>query len=433
MSDQNKKQKEISLKISKLIKYSARIGTGIVLLIFAFSCARVPVLKDEVVGTVIKVPFVRVLVADGESKTTIKGDGAFAIECLKDGKQSIYYSNKHVSVENRKGKIIVRNNNGQSLQSNLDEVNIIPRGLDNRIYLHKKKYRGIIKILPTGQNLSLINIIYIEDYLKGVVPPEIGNRSENEIEAVKAQAVAARTYAMAHLKQYPDEAYDMRSSIIDQVYEGANVELKLINRAIEETSGQIIMHNDKFINAYYHSTCGGMTDDIEDVWDRKEIPYLKAVADSNACSWSKYFNWNEVFTEKQLRGRIEQYLSSDRGRDLRIGRIEDLKIGKRSPGGRVAKLSIRTERDVFRFAKDRIRWVIGRTSNPDLILPSDRFDVKIDRDGNNNIKKITFSGSGYGHGVGMCQCGAIGLARNEWTYKNILTHYYSNVEIKKLY
>ena len=176
-----------------------------------------------------------------------------------------------------------------------------------------------------------------------------------------------------------------------------------------------------------------MTDNISHVWDRKEIPYLKAVVDDTACSWSKYYRWQEVFTESQLRGRVEQYLASDRGRDLRIGRIQDVRIAERTPGGRVARMLIRTDSDVYRFHKDRIRWMVGRTSNPDLILPSDRFDVQIHRDGSGNVRKITFSGSGYGHGVGLCQCGAIGMARTGWTFDRILTHYYTGVQFRKLY
>ena len=140
-----------------------------------------------------------------------------------------------------------------------------------------------------------------------------------------------------------------------------------------------------------------------------------------------------MFTEKQLRGRIEQYLASDRGRDLRIGPITDLSIADRTAGGRVRRLLVRTDRDVFRFQKDRIRWVIRRTSDPDLILPSDRFDLEIDRDQDQNIVLVTFHGQGYGHGVGMCQCGAIGHSRNGWDHETILKHYYTNVDIKKLY
>jgi len=336
-------------------------------------------------------------------------------------------------VKNNASWLAVYNYNGDPIEEQLDEVNIIPRGSGNRVHLGKRRFRGILRILPRGETTRCINVVYMEDYLRGVVPPEIGSRTEWELEAVKAQAVAARTFALAHLKQYTGEPYDVRSSIMDQIYEGVDVENKVANEAIDQTAGRVIMYHDDFIEAYYHSTCGGLTDDIEDVWDRKEIAYLKSVEDSNTCSWSKYYTWKEVFTERQLRGRIEQHMSSDRGRDLRISPLTDITILKRTPGDRVFELLVRTATDVYRFHKDRIRWVIGRTSNPDLILPSDRFDVDIDRDHTSNIKSVTFRGRGYGHGVGMCQCGAIGHSRNGWRFDRILTHYYTGVEIKKLY
>jgi stage II sporulation protein D len=420
-------------KVSSFIKLAARIGTGLCLMVIVWSCARVPTLKEETAGTFIRVPFVRVLLQENSDQATFSTDGAFAIECLTGGEQTVYYSTQPVRVKCQGWKLVVENQQGNIIHNWADEVNIIPRGRGNWVSFDGKKYRGIIKLLPLRDILQVINIVYMEDYLRGVVPPEIGKRTEDEIEAVKAQAVAARTYAMAHLQQYEGEPYDMKSSIIDQIYEGVDVEKPLVNRAIDATTGYVAMYHDELINAYYHSTCGGMTDNISHVWDRKEIPYLKAVEDDSACAWSKYFRWREVFTERQLRGRIEQYLASDRGRDLRIGKIRDIKIMERTPGGRVARLQVYTDTDVYRFYKDRIRWVIGRTSNPDLILPSDRFDVIIDRDQMGNIETVTFRGSGYGHGVGMCQCGAIGLSREGWTFERILQHYYTGVEVKKLY
>jgi len=429
MTKKNNKFSSLSV-ITRLI---ARIGTGLCLMALVWSCATVPGLKEEKQGSFIRIPFVRVLLEGNTDQAILSCPRTFAIECLAEGEQTVYYSSRPVKVKNGVFKLTVENHNGALIQELVDEVNIIPRGNDNRVQLDDKKYRGIIKILPLGQNIRLINIVYMEDYLRGVVPPEIGKRADDEIEAVKAQAVAARTYAMSHLKQYEGEPYDMKSSIIDQVYEGVEVENRLVNHAIDATAGQVITYHDELINAYYHSTCGGMTDNVSDVWDRKEIPYLKAVADDAACSWSKYFRWKEVFTERQLRGRVEQYLASDRGRDLRIGQIRDVTITERTPGGRVVRLLIHTDSDVYKFQKDRIRWVIGRTSNPDLILPSDRFDITIDRDGLGNIKTITFTGSGYGHGVGMCQCGAIGLSRKGWSFERILRHYYTGVEVRKLY
>ena len=419
--------------MKNFIKYFARFGTALLLMVLVWSCARVPGLQEEKMGVFIKIPFVRVLLEENKKEVAVTADGTFAIECLKNGNQSIYYSSQPVKVKNQGQFVTVYNHKGYPIEEKLDEVNIIPRGNNNRIQFDKKRYRGILRILPNGGNVQLVNIIYMEDYLKGVVPPELGKREESEIEAVKAQAVAARTYAMAHLKQYGAQPYDMKSSIIDQVYEGANVELNVVNKAIEQTTGDVLFHNDDFINAYYHSTCGGMTDNIEMVWDRKEVPYLKAVKDDDACSWSKYFRWKEHFTEEQLRGRIEQYLASDRGRDLRIGKIKDIQISEHTPGGRISTMVVITDHDKFTFKKDRIRWVIGRTSNPDLILPSDNFDVNISRDGNGYVTQVTFAGKGYGHGVGMCQCGAIGYSRVGWAYDQILKKYYTNAEIRKLY
>lgn len=417
----------------KFLRQYIRIVGALLLVALVYSCATVPGLEEESPGTFIRIPFVRVLLEDNHNKAELSAEKSFAVECLLEGNQEVYYTSHPVRVENNNGKINVFNNKGNLIRGRLDEVNIIPRGNNNRVIIEKNKFRGLVKILPDGKNVQLINILYLEDYLRGVVPPELGKRPESEIEAVKAQAIAARTYAMAHLKQYANQPYDMKNSIIDQVYEGFNIEDKIVNKAIDATAGEVLFYNDDFVNAYYHSTCGGMTDDIEKVWDRKESPYLKAVQDGDACSWSKYFNWSESFTEKQLRGRLEQYLSSDRGRDLRIGKIKDITITELTPGGRIGKMVVTTDNDKFTFKKDRIRWVVGRTSNPDLILPSDRFELNISRDGKGYVTNVIFKGSGYGHGVGMCQCGAIGMARQNKNYNEILTLYYTGVEIKKLY
>ena len=419
-------------RLRTTLRLLTRVVVCLILIVLFWSCASVPGVKEEAVSNLVKVPFVRVLLEDQRDNIEISGDASFAIECLVGDQQTVYYSSQPVRVENNGSALNVSNIRGEEIQNDLTEVNIIPRGSGNRLTVNERRYRGIMKVVPHGQNIRMVNILYMEDYLKGVVPPEIGQRTEEEFESVKAQAVAARTYAMAHLQQYGNEPYDVKSSIIDQVYEGVGAEQKNVSRAIDATVGEVLTYNDELIDAYYHSTCGGMTDDIVDVWDRKEVPYLKPVTDA-ACSWSKYFNWEETFTEEQLRGRIQQYLSSDRGREMRIGRITDVSIEGRTAGGRVATLIVKTTNDTYRFKKDRIRWVIGRMSNPDLILPSAGFDVDLRRDNQGRLTKIVFFGRGYGHGVGMCQCGAIGRARQGWTYDRILTYFYTGIEIKKLY
>jgi len=419
--------------IWSVLRIFTSLTLGLVLLVLIWGCGSVTNVGEETGGSYLRVPFVRVLLDEGSDRTTIDANNSFAIECLQADEQLVYYSNSPVTAFVKNGKIFIKDAKGADLSGDLDEVNFLPRGKGSFLKMGPHKYRGLIKVIPSGKNAEVVNVVYMEDYLRGVVPPEIGERTSDEVEAVKAQAVAARTYAMAHLGQYENEQYDIKSSISDQLYEGYDTEQNLVNLAIDDTKGKVLFYHDDFVNAYYHSTCGGMTDDIDNVWDRKEVPYLKAVSDSGACSWSKYYIWKEFFTESQLRGRIEQFLSSDRGRDFKINRIKDIVVTDRTPGGRVAELLVKTDKDVFSFKKDRIRWVIGRTSNPDLILPSDRFNMDIDRDGTGYVSGVTFVGKGYGHGVGMCQCGAIGLARIGWTYDSILGHYYTNIELKDLY
>jgi stage II sporulation protein D len=424
---------KMHISLRRMVRLFLRISCGLILLILIWSCGNVPGLQEESITSIIRVPFVRVLLEESADSLQCGADGSFAIECLRNRQQEVFYSGQAVMVRPIGSSLTVSNFRGDIIRENLDEVNIIPRGTGNRLHFNQRTYRGMMRFMPRGDIVRVINIVYLEDYLRGVVPPEIGLRVETELEAVKAQAVAARTYAMAHLKQYEGDPYDMKASILDQVYEGFSGENELSNKAIDATAGQVMMYQDELIDAYFHSTCGGRTDDIDDVWDRKETPYLKSVDDEAACSWSKYYTWQETFTEQQLRGRIEQYLASDRGRDLRIGQITDITISERTAGGRVKRLLVRTDQDLFKFEKDRIRWVVGRTSNPELILPSDRFDVELERDGNQNIVRVIFRGQGYGHGVGMCQCGAIGNSRNGWKFDRILKHYYTDVNIRKLY
>ena len=229
---------------SKIISWTIRASVFIVLIVLFWSCGTVPGLKEEKIETFIKVPFVRVLLQDNIKEITVTADGSFAIECIKFGEQTVYYSSQPVRVENGYENLMVINKAGDRIAEELSEVNIIPRGNNNRVKVGDRRYRGLMKLLPHGLNVQMINIIHMEDYLKGVVPPEIGPRDSTEFAAVMAQAVAARTYAMAHLQQYETEPYDVKSSIIDQVYEGVNAEKENVNKAINSTAGSVLMYQD---------------------------------------------------------------------------------------------------------------------------------------------------------------------------------------------
>jgi len=418
--------------LNHFIKHFIRWGTMVLLIVIVWGCGVVPTLREGSEGSYVRLPFVRILVASGNAEMSIAGNKPVSVECMKDGKSLVYYASHPITVRINKGllSISVR---GSLIGERLGEVMITPRSRNGLLQYNNISYRGLFKVIPNGRSLELINIVHLDEYLKGVVPPEIGWAGEPEFEAVKAQAVAARTYAMSRLAQYPNKPYDMKSDITDQVYHGVEVETPLVSKAIDQTRGYVIKYNDELINAYYHSTCGGYTDDIDEVWDKKSEPYLRAVNDSGFCSWSKYYNWEEKYTAEQLRMRIEEYLSSERGKVIRIGDITDMYIKSYTPGGRISELTVQTDKGSYDLGRDKIRWVFKRSSNPEMILQSARFSVKLKKNGNGKVEMVELIGSGYGHGVGMCQCGAIGMSRAGRKFDDILTFYYSNTNLVKLY
>jgi len=417
---------------SHLIRYTARFGTLLLLFLLIWGCAAVPRLEEGTGGTYLRLPFVRVLIDNGKSTMSITAPGQFSVECLRGGKSYVYYASRSVTIRADAGRVSVATSSGK-IGDRFDEVLLTPRSDKQHLSYIGHRYRGVFRVIPHNRNLRLINVVHMDDYLKGVVPPEIGFTKEAELEAIKAQAVAARTYSMSHLSQYIDEPYDLKSDVSDQVYHGVEVENAVVSRAVEATRGYVLKYRDELINAYYHSTCGGYTDDVDEVWDKKSTPYLRAVPDSGFCSWSKYYTWKESYSVKQLKLRLEEYLSSERGRVVRLGKIVDMNIVGRTAGGRVARMKIETSDGSYTVGSDKIRWVFTRSSNPELILQSARFDLKKTYDGSRRLTRVDFIGGGYGHGVGMCQCGAIGMARAGRAYEQILKHYYRNVDLVKLY
>ncbi len=158
-----------------------------------------------------------------------------------------------------------------------DEVRLVP--LDPQpVRVGDRSVRGELLVRPGGAGAALINVINLERYLRGVVPSEMGPRAFPALEALKAQAVAARTYAVAHLAEYADAGYDICDSQLCQVYGGADAEQPLTDRAVTETEGEIAVYAGKPIDAMYHSTCGGHTEDAAAVFPERAAPYLKGVA-----------------------------------------------------------------------------------------------------------------------------------------------------------
>ena len=313
-----------------------------------------------------------------------------------------------------------------------------------------KRYRGEIIVTPNDGGLLVVNRLGVESYLRGVVPIEIGKRQPGEEAAVEAQAVAARSYAYTHMADAGNRGFDMYGSVQDQDYGGVNAENPMSDAAVAATANIVLKYAGRVINAPYHSTCGGSTAAVSEVWWRQpDQPYLRPVSDkipgtdSYYCDQSGRFRWTTTFEGDQLKSNLEKYLgsvtpaseppvsaSAAASHPLSLGRITGFRILGRTPSDRVAAVSIQTDRGTYNVRGNDVRFVL-RTPTGGL-LNSTYFTAETTPGANGEISSLVLRGGGYGHGIGMCQFGAMGRARAGQDYKTILTTYYPGTTVGRI-
>ena len=302
-------------------------------------------------------------------------------------------------------------------------------------------YRGEMLLRRAGNDrITLINVLDMERYLIGVVPFEIGSRPD-AVEAVKAQAIAARTYAIGGMGSRNALGFDFYSTVADQVYGGASGEDTLVTRAVLETRGEIITYQGEPIIAYYSSTCGGRTAAVEEVWPwRNGQPYLHSRSDMTPdgqtayCQGSNRYRWNVTWSGDSLRHVLQQTLRTRTSQSqFTIEHVEDVRITGTTASGRAEALNITADGVTHRIPADSIRWIL-RPRVSGSLNSSLLFDLRADKtDNGTEVTRLEVSGGGWGHGVGMCQWGAIGRARAGQNYRDILHAYYTGVQINRLY
>jgi len=296
---------------------------------------------------------------------------------------------------------------------------------DGRVAVNGRDYRGSLEVRKTDGRLWVINVLDIESYLKGVVPCEIGGVTERQIEAAKAQAVAARTYALAHVGQYSDLGFDLYATVQDQVYKGIGCERDITSRAVESTAGEALFFGGVPIEAKYHSTCGGRTADFNDAWSGEPPPYLRSVI-CHYCERSPHYKWTKVMTRDEFFAHLRSRLSRikiflDQG-EL----IHSFKMTRSRSSNRLKELVLVTNKSAYKIANYRIRTLFGEPTDPGGLLKSTYVHIKIKDD------KVIIEGRGFGHGVGMCQFGALQMADQGKDYRKILYHYYRGTRIRKV-
>jgi stage II sporulation protein D len=293
---------------------------------------------------------------------------------------------------------------------NLSAPAFLVEWMGNPLSINGRSYRDQLRVLPgPNRDLWVINVLPLEEYLVGLINFEIS--SQWPMEAVKAQVIAARTYAFYQRGNRAREPYDVDSGVSDQVYGGTGKEDARSRRAVEETRGELILHQGNAIFSVYSACCGGKTESGEYMWPGV-FPYLRS-AECAYCLDSPHFLWNYSIDGERLASALGSGAVSG-------SRILGLEIEERSPSRRVLKLMIQAQNGRQLVSGKDFRRLLGYDQ-----LRSTNFIVK-EKDGT-----FHFSGLGWGHGVGFCQWGAKGMAEAGMDHRAILNSYYRGVEIGK--
>jgi stage II sporulation protein D len=299
------------------------------------------------------------------------------------------------------------------MSSGLFSVNGSPMGggditlscSDQSLSVSDRTFRGDLICIVKNSGFIIVNRVSLEDYLRGVVPKEMP--SSWNVEALKAQTVAARTFALYQIEKHQDEQWDVMATVMSQVYGGRSAETANSDRAVRETTGQILIYNQRPVLAYFHSNSGGNTDPTQEVFGT-ELPYLEGVKDPYSTG-TKADTWEATFSQDQ----INSALASDG-----ITGVTNLSPAQTSSCGRVSRIRFQTSSGVKELSANTTRLRLGST-----VMKSTWWQVS------NQGGQWHFQGRGYGHGVGMSQWGAKAMADQGNGYLKILKHYYPKCSV----
>ncbi|MFZ5985978.1 MAG: SpoIID/LytB domain-containing protein [Bacillota bacterium] len=344
------------------------------------------------------------------------------------------------------------------------QVHPSPKNVPNVLRINsddKKRFRGGLEVRRlTGSDMTVINVVPTEQYLYGVVPYEI--EASSHPEALKAQAVAARTYTLNNMKKYSRLDFNLCTTVYSQVYKGFAGETVSTNKAVDDTKGKILTYNGKPAAVFYFSSSGGRTEDVKNVWGSSDYPYLKSVEDKYESGKSWRYTWEVTYTAQKIK-----QIMTERG--FNLGDIVGIYITKKSEAGRATELVVKGTKDQRIYTNGSTRsflsldsqWytistdadvtVKGQGSEPLKTqlagkkvmtasglktINSTSNSVSIVSSG--NVKRTvalvpttyTFTGRGWGHAVGMSQEGAKGMANAGFKYEQILTHYFTGTKVE---
>jgi len=302
----------------------------------------------------------------------------------------------------------------------LEHALVQPADASAQLAVDSMPYRGVVEVLPAEEaRVTVVNVVPLEAYLRGVVPNELAPEAFPQLEAHKAQAVAARSYVLAHLGDYASRGYDVCATAACQVYRGSSSEHRLSDRAVAETRGIVATWRGRPIHAFYTSTCGGHTEEGTAVFE-DDAPYLRGVACPTeralADPTERGGSWEVRLAPDRVAQSVARYGS--------VGRIQDLVPTRVGVSGRVVELRVIGSEGELDLRGQRVRLGLG--------LRESLFVLRKETGPQGELERFVITGKGWGHGVGLCQVGASGMARAGASFEEILKHYYTGIAVSSL-
>ncbi|HEX5633751.1 MAG TPA: SpoIID/LytB domain-containing protein, partial [Gemmatimonadales bacterium] len=377
-------------------------------------------------------PTVRVGLASGAARVALGGGGALRVSA-RDGRLLARLPSGTAAVE------VLPKGAGLGLSSGarIDEpVLLVSAEPAGTVRVDGREYRGHAVLRRDDKGVTAVNVVGIEDYLGGVVGYELGTRDPRDFEALRAQAVIARTYALKNMGRWNAQGFDLRASVADQVYGGITAESEVVRRAVRSTRGEVLTHGGALIDAFFFSTCGGRTAEGTEVFRGANRSYLRSVEDTGPgglawCRESSRFRWQERWTGEALGAALRRSLPpvvpvhADE-----VEPVRDVRVLRTGPSGRVTELLLALRGREVRLDGPQARQVLRRPGGE--AIQSSAFTAHATRrDG--RLTELVVDGQGWGHGVGFCQWGAIGRGRAGARAPEILAAYFTGTSLVRRY
>ncbi len=383
-----------------------------------------------------KIPRIRVLLGNVQKRDSLQLQGKFTLK-LEEAVYELGRHNPFFYLSLSKNGFKLYNRNRLFVFGFKDVVHLSPTNpVNDRFKFRNKWYKGKIILRHSAKGfLNVINVVDLESYLKSVVVGEMPSKKKAYLEALKAQAICARTYALNKMAARRRQAFDVYADINDQVYAGLSSQTPLATQAVNATKGVVLQYGDSLAQIYFHSTCGGISEDPADLWGQSPSPpYLRVHKDvlgrQFTCAPSPYFRWQRFFTFRQIDSLFAVFfhrppLTSAPKDTLHLQCR--FKVLQRSASGRVKRLQIDYADTTVVLRNFEIRRFFSKFNRG--TLPSLLFTLSA-----RNDSVLAISGGGYGHGIGLCQWGALNMSRQGFKYYDILVNqYFPGTYLKRIY